>query len=84
MAWNLVILVISTGWQTDVTVPGLKMASKAPKVSLIRNLVTRIRSSRGMEVARPTNGVDGKGCFKKRTPACNGQDRGLCLGLKRS
>ncbi|HEY3362789.1 MAG TPA: hypothetical protein VGK06_13490 [Methanosarcina sp.] len=35
-----------------------------------------------MEVARPTNGVDGRGCFKKRTPACNGQDRGLCLGLK--
>ncbi|MDY9925592.1 hypothetical protein [Methanosarcina sp.] len=38
--------------------------------------------SRGMEVARLTNGVDGRGCFKKRMPACNGQDRGLCLSLK--
>ncbi len=38
---------------------------------------------KGMEVARLTNGVDGRGCFKKQTPVCNGQDRGLCLSLKR-
>jgi hypothetical protein len=74
---------ITTGWQTDKAILGLKMAPKASKVSLIRNLVTRMHSSkRGMEVTRPTNGVDGRGCFKKRTPACNGQDRGLYLSLK--
>jgi len=38
---------------------------------------------RGMEVERPTNGADGRGCFKKRMLACNGQDRGLYLSLKR-
>jgi len=32
---------------------------------------------RGMEVVRPTNGVDGTGCPKKRMLACNGQDRGF-------
>lgn len=37
---------------------------------------------RGMEVVRPINGVDGTGCPKKQMPACNGQDRGICLGLK--
>jgi len=74
---------ITTEWQTDKTILGLKMAPKASKVSLVRNLVTRIHSSkRGMEVARPTNGVDGRGCFKKRMSVCNGQDRGLCLNLK--
>ncbi|HWR25579.1 MAG TPA: hypothetical protein VN278_05020 [Methanosarcina sp.] len=35
-----------------------------------------------MEIARSTNGVDGRGCFKKRMPGCNGQDRGPCLSLK--
>jgi hypothetical protein len=60
-------------------------ASKEKKVSPIWNLVTRMRSlkKKGMEVARLTNGVDGRGCFKKQTPVCNGQDRGLCLSLKR-
>ena len=71
-----------TGWQTDMTVPGLQMAPKAPKISQLRNLVTRMHSLRGMKVARPTNGVDGRGCFKKRMPACNGQDRGLCFSPK--
>jgi hypothetical protein len=37
-----------TGWQTDKTIPGLQMAPKAPKISQIRNLVTRIHSLRGM------------------------------------
>jgi hypothetical protein len=36
----------------------------------------------GMEVVRPTNGVDGTGCPKKRMPAGNGQDRGIYLNLK--
>src|SRR5660398_145841 len=67
------------------TVSGLKMTPKAPKkkkkkIPQLRNLVTRIHSLRGMKVARPTNGVDGRGCFKKRMLACNGQDRGLCFG----
>ena len=75
----------STGWQTDKVIPGLQMAPKASKVSSIRNLVTRIHSlkKKGMKIARSTNGVDGRGCFKKRMPGCNGQDRGLCLSLKR-
>src|SRR5660397_232501 len=55
---------------------------KKKKIPQLRNLVTRIHSLRGMKVARPTNGVDGRGCFKKRMPACNGQDRGLCFGPK--
>jgi len=38
---------------------------------------------RGMEVVRLTNEADGRGCFKKRMTACNGQDRGLYLSLKR-
>ncbi|RQD80946.1 MAG: hypothetical protein D5R99_03660 [Methanocalculus sp. MSAO_Arc1] len=38
--------------------------------------------NRGMEVARPTDGVDGTGCPKKRMPACNERDRGDCLDLK--
>src|SRR5660398_263429 len=53
---------------------------KNKKIPQLRNLVTRIHSLRGMKVARPTNGVDGRGCFKKRMLACNGQDRGLCFG----
>ena len=74
---------ITTEWQADEMIPGLKMAPKTSKVSPIRNLVTRIHSSkRGMEVVRPTNGADGRGCFKKRMPVCNGQDRGPCLNLK--
>ena len=74
---------ITTEWQADEMIPGLKMAPKASKVSPIRKLVTRIHSSkRGMEVVRPTNGADGRGCFKKRMPVCNGQDRGPCLNLK--
>ena len=73
---------ITTEWQADEMIPGLKRAPKASKVSPIRNLVTRIHSLRGMKVARPTNGVDGRGCFKKRMLACNGQDRGLCFGPK--
>ena len=84
MAWNPAILDLSTGRQTDKAIPGLQMAPKASKVSQIWNLVTRIHSSkRGMEIVRPTNGVDGRGCFKKRMLACNGQDRGTCLSLKR-
>jgi hypothetical protein len=72
MAWNPAILALSTGWQTDKAIPGLQMAPKASKVSQIWNLVTRIYSSkRGMEIVRSTNGVDGRGCFKKRMPACN-------------
>jgi hypothetical protein len=64
---------ITTGWQADETISGLKMAPKTSKVSLIRNLVTRIHSSkRGMEVVRPTNGADGRGCFKKLMLVCNG------------
>lgn len=75
-----------TGCQTDGTVPGLKMAPKASKKKILSdtelgNPYTLLK--RGMEVARPTNSVDGRGCFKKRTPAYNGQDRGLCLSLKR-
>jgi len=74
---------ITTEWQADEMIPGLKRAPKASKVSPIRNLVTRIHSSkRGMEIVRSTNGVDGRGCFKKRMLACNGQDRGLCFGPK--
>ena len=82
MAWNPAIPGFYTGWQTDTTVPGLQMPPKAPKISQLRNLVTRIHSLRGMEVVRLTNGVDGRGCFKKRMPVCNGQDRGLFLSLK--
>ena len=37
---------ITTEWQADEMIPGLKMAPKASKVSPIRNLVTRIHSSR--------------------------------------
>ena len=37
---------ITTGWQADETIPGLKMAPKASKVSPIRNLVTRIHTIR--------------------------------------
>ena len=34
MAWNLAIMILPTGCQVDVTVPGLKMAPKAPKKSI--------------------------------------------------
>jgi len=37
----------STGWQTDEMIPGLKMAPKASKVSLIWNLVNPICSLYG-------------------------------------
>jgi len=43
-ARNPAILVHNTRWQTDIAISGLQMAPKAPKVSLIRNLVTRIHS----------------------------------------
>jgi len=33
--------------------------------------------TRGMEVVKLTNGVDGTGCPKKRMPVCNGWDRGV-------
>src|SRR5660397_187022 len=62
--------------------PKKQKKKKKKKIPQLRNLVTRIHSLRGMKVARPTNGVDGRGCFKKRMPACNGQDRGLCFGPK--
>ena len=84
MARNLAILAQSTGWQTDKAIPGLQMAPKASKVSQIRNLVTCMHpSKRGMKIVRSTNGVDGRGCFKKRMLARNRQDRGLCLSLKK-
>ena len=68
--------VMSSVWQTDKAILGLQMAPKASKVSQIWNLVTRIHSSkRGMEIVRSTNGVDGRGCFKKRMLARNGQDK---------
>jgi len=38
--------------------------------------------NRGMEAVRPTKGADEIGCPKKPRPACNGQDRGICLNLK--
>ena len=57
---------ITTEWQADEMIPGLKRAPKVSKVSPIRNLVTRIHSSkRGMEVVRPTNDADGKRMFQK-------------------
>src|SRR5660398_264490 len=62
--------------------PPKPQKKKKKKIPQLRNLVTRIHSLRGMKVARPTNGVDGRGCFKKRMLACNGQDRGLCFGPK--
>jgi len=77
-----------TGWQTDMRFPVYRWLlqrqkkKKKKKISQLRNLVIRMHSLRGMKVARPTNGVDGRGCFKKRMPACNGQDRGLCFGPK--
>jgi hypothetical protein len=59
---------ITTEWQAYEMILGLKMAPNASKVSPIRNLVTRIHSSkRGMEVVRPTNGADGRGFQKANT-----------------
>jgi hypothetical protein len=89
MAWNPAILVFTQDGKrthgsrsTDGSYSAKKKKKKKKKISQLRNLVTRIHSLRGMKVARPTNGVDGRGCFKKRMLACNGQDRGLCFGPK--
>jgi hypothetical protein len=36
----------------------------------------------GKDPVRGIYGIEGRGCFKKQMPGCNGQDRGLCLSLK--
>src|SRR5660398_202313 len=69
----------TTAFPAKISIKNQKKKKKK-KIPQLRNLVTRIHSLRGMKVARPTNGVDGRGCFKKRMLACNGQDRGLCFG----
>ena len=76
-----------TGWQTDMTVPGLQMAPKAPKNISVTELgkpymLLKKKKKIGKNPVRGINGIEGKGCFKKRMPACNMQDRGLCLSLK--
>lgn len=38
--------------------------------------------ARGKRAARLADGHAGRGCPKKRTPSCNGGDRGLCLTRK--
>jgi hypothetical protein len=65
------------------TIPGSQMAPTAfttiPGMELGNPYTLLVR---GMEVVRPTDGVDGTGYPKKRMPACNGWDRGDYLDLK--
>ena len=65
------------------TIPGSKMAPTAfTSISDMELGNPYTLLNRGMEVVRPTDGVDGTGCLKKRTTACNERDRGHCLNLK--
>lgn len=64
-------------------IPGSKMAPTAfTSISGMELGNPYTPLNRGMEVARPTDGVDGMGSLKKQMPVCNGQDRGYCLNLK--
>jgi len=83
MVRNLVVTGIDAGRQTEITIPGSKMAPKAFIIISdmeLGNPYTLLK--RGMKVVKPTKGVDGTGSLKKQMPACNGWDRGCCPSLK--
>lgn len=83
MVRNLVVTGIDAGRQTEITIPGSKMAPKAFIIISdmeLGNPYTLLKQ--GMEVVKPTNGVDGTGNLKKQMPARNGWDRGFYLSLK--
>lgn len=55
------------------------MAPKAFKLLKLMNLVNRMHSYMGSEVARSNDGAGGRGCGKKRMSHCNDANRDSLL-----
>lgn len=59
----------------DTDVSGLKVAPKVSVIILRLELGKPYVFPMGSRVAKPSNDTDGRGCDKKRKPACNARDR---------
>ena len=70
--------------RTDRRVCGLKSVPKPSVSSSLRNSETPMSLSLKREICyrKRTNGTEGTGCGKKRTPPCNAADRRTCADPK--
>ena len=73
MAWNSAISLSLRDGKRTKWFPVYRLLLKRQKISLMRNLVNPICSfRRGKNPAKGINGIEGRGCFKKRMLDCNG------------
>ena len=56
-----------------------RRAATFPTLQQRRNVVSPSSSRKGQRTVRPADGAAGKGSGRKRTPACNGPDRGCAM-----
>jgi hypothetical protein len=82
MAWNLAILVYPQDSKRTKRFPVYRWLLKRQIIFDTELGKPYMLLKIGKDPVRGINGIEGRGCFKKRMLACNGQDRGQCLSLK--